>query len=235
MKRPAPVALVDKVRAPGSVLVVVDMQNDFLSEGGASDVAGKPVERLRAVVPPVASLVAHARAAGVPVIYVTSLYGAAGGGYLSDTWLEQAARRGDRRYVELPMCAAGAWGARVVADLQPAADDIIITKHRFGGFHGTDLDDVLRARRVRTVIVTGVLTHVCVHATAMEAFSRDYYTVVPGDCVGDWTDELHRVGLQMIDALYAHVVPSADIRAAWAGAGIEVAAGDAARSRDVPR
>jgi ureidoacrylate peracid hydrolase len=219
------VTLVDKVRPPAAALVIVDMQNDFLADGGASDVAGKPVARLRSAVPSLIELRARARAAGVPVIYVTSVYGAAGSPELSDAWLEQAARRGDRRYVDLPMCAAGTWGVRVVDGLQPTAEDTTVTKHRFGAFHRTDLDDVLRRRGIRTVIIGGVLTHVCVHATAVEAFSRDYYTVVPADCVADWTDELHRAGLQMIDALYGQVVPSADIRTAWAAADLDPDAG----------
>lgn len=65
---------------------------------------------------------------------------------------------------------------------------------------------VPRERAVGTIMATGARPHACVQATTREAFSRDFHTMVPEDCVADWTEELHR--------------------AAWAGTAAGCLAGD---------
>jgi ureidoacrylate peracid hydrolase len=224
------VTLRDALSPATTALVVVDVQNDFVCEGGASHAAGRPVARLQTILSPLAAALGAARVAGVRVVYVTSIYGGPDSPYLSATWYAQAARRGERRYVELPMCAEGSWGGGIVAAVAPQPGDVTVRKHRFSGFHGTGLDDVLRAHGTRTVLLAGVLTHVCVHATAIDAFSRDYTTFVVEDCVADWTDEMHAAGLRMIDTLYGRVVSLAHVRDVWVAPGARVLAAAANRA-----
>ena len=63
----------------------------------------------------------------------------------------------------------GTWGAEIVEALAPRADEAVVSKRRASGFFGTDLDDLLRARSVRTIVLAGVSTHGCVEATARDA------------------------------------------------------------------
>ena len=61
-------------------------------------------------------------------------------------------------------------------------NEVIVTKHRYGAFESSDLDLVLRSKGIRTVIMTGIATNVCVETTARQAFLRDYYVVFTSDC-----------------------------------------------------
>lgn len=78
----------------------------------------------------------------------------------------------------------GSWGAEVVADLPVMPGDLTVLKRRYSGFFASDLDVTLRDRGIRSVVLMGVLTNICVRATAHDSFFLGYDTVVPGDCVG---------------------------------------------------
>lgn len=90
----------------------------------------------------------------------------------------------------------------------------MVTKHRFGGFDGTDLDLVLRTNGIRTLVFTGIITHVCVESTVREASFPDYYNVVLSDVVGGYRDDWHQTSLKVIDWGFGEVAEFADLRRA---------------------
>ena len=94
---------------------------------------------------------------------------------------------------------------------------MIVTKHRYGAFEGTDLDLVLRSRGIRTVIMTGVATNVCVETTARQAFLKDYYVVFTSDCSAPFSQAAHDATLYNIDQFFGEVVTSEQIMACWPG------------------
>ena len=145
-------------------VLVVDMLNDFCKEGGCMVLQ----EGLEAVAP-IANLIDQARAHGVPVIYINDCHRP--GKYDKEF---------DKR---TPHCIDGTWGAQVIDELAPLEQDYCIKKRRFSGFFQTDLDLVLRELGVKTVVVTGVVTNICVRSTCHDAFFLGYKVVVPRDCV----------------------------------------------------
>jgi nicotinamidase-related amidase len=78
---------------------------------------------------------------------------------------------------------AGSWGADIVDELKPRKGDFRVLKRKYSAFQGTDLDQLLRELKVDTVILTGVVTDICIQHTAADAFFRGYKIVVPRDCV----------------------------------------------------
>lgn len=208
--RPA-LSLAERVDPRHAAAVLIDLQHDFCSPGGAMDRSGLDPAPLRKALPAAARLLAAARAVGMPVIHVRNAYNAPGSPYLSEAWLNQARRRWDGRYVEIPMCVPGSWGAEICPEVQPAPDETVVVKHRFSAFAGSDLDLVLRSRRIRTLVVAGVVTYVCVESTVRDAFFADYHVVVCEDGVAGWNPEWHRVSLQILDWGFAEVVRSARV------------------------
>ena len=95
--------------------------------------------------------------------------------------------------------------------MSPEDGDLVIEKHRHSAFAGTELDQVLRDRGVRTVAVAGVQTHVCVESTLRDASARGYYVVVASDCVGSYDRDLHDKTLRCVEAHFGEVVASADL------------------------
>ena len=207
--------LAQKVDPRWVALPLVDVQNDFLAEGGAMDRTGATVARMRPAADCLAHVLAAARRAGVPPIFVRNVYNTAGGQYLSPTWLEQARRRWNGRYVDVPVCAEGSWGGDFYGDVRPLPGEAVVTKYRFSAFGDTDLDLVLRSLGRRTLVVGGVVTHVCVESTVRDAFFRDYYNVILADGVASWDETLHRHSLQVMDWGFGEVACADDVLTLW--------------------
>lgn len=208
--------LPEKVRPDRAALLVIDMSNDFLHPEGKTIVrAGRDPGPARAVVPVQRGLIDAAYAEGVPVFYVvhTTL---PDHGSDSGPWLDA---RGRASYSVADICLDGSWGQQVISELTPRPGDIVVKKYRYSGFAGTNLDNVLRALDRRTVICAGVSTNVCVEATAREAFSHEYYVVIPEDACASWDMALHDASLASARQRYATVCPAADIVEAWRGDG----------------
>ena len=215
MAREMLTTLEQKIDPQWTALLVIDMQNDFCAEGGAFHRSGVDVTPLQVPAKPIKRLVESAHQAGVPVIFIRNVYNTPGGWYLSDVMLEQALRCWQGRYHTIPMCERDSWGGDFYDGVRPGESDLIIAKHRFNAFINTDLDLVLRSKRIRTVVACGVLTNICVESTVREAFFRDYYPVVPSDCVGTMDDELQRVSLRNIGFSFGQVVGSDELRQVW--------------------
>ena len=94
----------------------------------------------------------------------------------------------------------GEQGHEIIAELSPTENEPVIDKPGKGAFYATDLGLVLQNRNIRTLIVCGVTTEVCVHTTVRQANDRGYECVVLSDCVGSYFPEFQRVGLEMIKA-----------------------------------
>jgi ureidoacrylate peracid hydrolase len=207
--------LAEKVRPSHTALVVIDVQNDFCADDGFVAKGGRDVSQLPAMAARLRALIEHARRAGVLIVFVRCSYSTDDNRYLSDVWLEQAARRQGGGYTLSPVCQDGTRGAAFYAGIAPEPGDIIVVKHRYSAFHGTDLDVVLRSHGVRTVALTGVSTHVCVETTAREAFVRDYYTVVVGDCCAAYSQAEHETALKIIDRFFGEITQLDTIRSLW--------------------
>jgi ureidoacrylate peracid hydrolase len=207
--------LEEKVLPEQTALVIVDYQNDFVARGGALDKAGKHSESLEAVHDKIVETMDAARAVGARILFLRCEYSTPDNRFLSDVFLDQARRNFGGLYHEIPVCAPGSWGAEFYEDVQPGPDDLVVTKHRFGGFDGTDLDMVLRTNRIRTLVFTGVVTHVCVESTVREAFFHDYFNVVLSDVVAGYRQPWHETTLEVIDWGFGEVATLADLRSAW--------------------
>ena len=174
-------------------LLVVDMQNDFVDPDAPSTCAPMAQERL----PAIRRLLDGARAAGIPVFFSQGLVAPD----LSDVGLwKGTVHRTGRCQIE------GTRGAEIVAELRPLPGEHIVRKRRPSVFFGSDLDVFLRGHRTDTLIVAGASMSGCVRATVLDAFSRDYRTMVVRECVIDRTRELLERNLFDVDAKYADAV-----------------------------
>ncbi len=97
--------------------------------------------------------------------------------------------------------------------LGPAADDIVVTKHRVSAFAGTDLEQILRANDVETLVLFGIATSGVVLSTVVDAFDADYRIVVLRDCCGDLDPEVHACLLDKIFPRRGTVISSAEFLA----------------------
>lgn len=171
-------------------ILVVDMLNDFFKDGGAMVLEGGDV-----LYEPIEQLTSSGRRLEMPVF-----------------WLNQTLRPDDSLFKKRVVhCLDGTWGVRVVDDLTVADTDIIVPKRRYSGFFQTSLDLYLRERSIQQVIVTGVVTNICVRSTVNDAFFLGYDVFVPEDCVMATSDQLQQSHLYDIDTHYGTVLSSRDL------------------------
>jgi ureidoacrylate peracid hydrolase len=113
------------------------------------------------------------------------------------------------------------WNTDIVPELEPGSGDIVIYKNRFSGFFETELDDVLRRRGTKYLIVTGCTTSVCVESTVRDAMFRDYSCVLLEDCMGepignDLPRSNHEASLLTMQTLFGWVSDSEEFLKALA-------------------
>ena len=222
--------LEEKVHPPHTALIVVDMQNDFCSPGGMMDNEGLDLSAVQAMAARLPALIESARRAGTLVVFVRNVYSTNDNLYLSDAWLEQALRRRGESYTNRMVCAEGSWEGDFYGEVHPLPGEPVVTKHRFSAFYNTDLDTILRAHGIRTLVMTGVATNVCVETTAREGFVRDYYIVFLSDGTACYSEDDQAATLRVIDGLFGQVSSVAEVAGIWDGRGAAATAAQAATS-----
>src|SRR5947209_9646677 len=175
---------------------------------------GRDLSLVADMIPRLERFLSQARAAGVKCVWIRNVYNTGPNWYLSEVWLEQAQRRRNGAYLSIPVCEPNAWNGDFY-EIAPLPDEAIVTKHRYGAFESSDLDLVLRSQGIRTVIMTGVATNVCVETTARQAFLRDYYVVFVNDCTATYSQADHDAALHNIDAFFGQAVTSEQLEACW--------------------
>ena len=169
-----------------TALIVVDMQNAYLSPGGYLDLVGFDVGGSPPVIAEAAAVIAACRAAGIPVIYLQNGFAPDGSdvaGPAAPVWHKSNAlkfMRANPAY-DGKLITTGTWDHAIVDALAPQAGDVVVPKSRYSGFAGTNLDQVLRSRGVRTVLIEGVATNVCVESTLRDAYHREFFPVLVTD------------------------------------------------------
>jgi biuret amidohydrolase len=205
-------------------LVIIDMQRDFLEEGGFGAALGNDVAQLRRAIAPTKRLLAAARAAGLAVIHTRE-------GHRPDLADLPASKKARGRLAAGigdpgPMgriLVRGEKGHDIIPELYPAAGEPIVDKPGKGAFYATDLDAILKNRGIGQLFVCGVTTEVCVNTTVREANDRGYDCLVVSDCVGSYFPEFQEMGLRMIKAqggIFGWVAPSAAVIAALSDSGL---------------
>jgi gluconolactonase len=178
-----------RIKPSSTAMIIQDLQNDVISEGGAFADSGAPKHAAsQNVVANVAGLAKAARAAGVPVIHVHYIVEPGAPGLKLNAPLFQGVK-GSNAVVR------GTWGAAPVAGLEPAAGDLVVEKMRMNGFFGTKLDSLLRGFGAETLIVTGAWTNMSIEHTARHAADAGYEVIVASDGTSTVNDDWQRAGL----------------------------------------
>jgi ureidoacrylate peracid hydrolase len=188
-----------------AALVVVDMQNDYCNALGVYPRHGLNCFDMGSVVQATGGAVAACKARAIPVIYLRMAWNTDASGFPIDAGLiiEQS-----RPFIRTEGLRRGTWGAEVLTELPPP--DYVIEKTRYSGFHNTGLEALLRGLSVDTVYLAGVITNMCVEATARDAFHRDFRFVVLSDCVSGFSRKLHDASLETLQ-IFGRVLASSDL------------------------
>ena len=173
-----------------TVLILIDLQNDVLSDDGWYAKSGVDITHMQRVIEPTQRMLGAARAKGVPVIWTThGLHNEIDAGVFWDT----------RPFLHGGGFRVGSWGHNVFDEFEVLPNDWVVDKRRLSAFFNTELDTILKGLAVETVIISGVLTNQCVAGTTKDAMYRDYKAIMIEDCCGTTLPELHAPTIRMCE------------------------------------
>src|SRR5689334_20231536 len=188
-----------------SALIIQDLQNDVIIEGGAFADSGAPAHATaQNVVGNVADLAATCRAAGVPVIHVWYLVEEGAVGLKQNAPLFQGVK-------EANALVRGTWGAAPAEGLEPRDGDHVVEKMRMNGFYDTQLDILLRGLGADTIIVSGAWTNMSIEHTARHGADAGYEVVVPSDGTSTTGEEWQNAALNYAVTNVGRVVGTDDV------------------------
>jgi nicotinamidase-related amidase len=203
---------IESINPARAVLIVVDMETDFVKPGASFEVPAG-----REMLPRLKKLITFCRERGIDIIYTTHAHRPDGTdmGRFADIYPAIADGSGLKD---------GTKGIEIYSEIAPEPGEIIIKKHRYSAFFGTDLDIILHGLNTDTVIITGVTTENCCHATARDAMFRDYRVAFLSDCTATLAypdlgygelsgEELHRSSLVALAFSTAHVMTAEECMA----------------------
>jgi biuret amidohydrolase len=184
-----------------TALVIIDMQSDFVKPGGFGEMLGNDVSQLSRAVEPIGIVLEKFRSLGMKIIHTREGHRAD----MSDCPPTKRERGkldvgiGDRG----PMgriLVRGEAGHGIIPELKPLDGEPVIDKPGKGSFYATDLERILGNWGVKSLIVTGVTTEVCVQTTIREANDRGFECLVLEDCTASYFPEFQKASIDMIKA-----------------------------------
>jgi ureidoacrylate peracid hydrolase len=169
-------------------VIIVDMQNAFVSKGGLFDLIGFDISATGKIIEPCQEIVRTAREKGIKLIYLQMGYSpdlSDSGGPDSPLWhksrglplLRQRPELKDKLYIY------GTWGADIIDELKPQPGDVVVRKQKHDGFIGTNLDIVLKTYGIKYLVFIGTATNICVESTLRHAFFLEYFPILVSDAV----------------------------------------------------
>lgn len=162
-------------------LLIADMLNDFVKEGSTLEVPAA-----RSIINNLKREITKARRKNIPIIFCCDAH-----------------NKNDQEFQLWPSHAVkGTEGALVIDQLKPHKEDFVVTKTHYSCFYKTSLDKLLKNLGVTYIIVTGVVTNICVLYTVAEAYMRGYKITVPKDCVAGLTQHEHQFALEQMERLF---------------------------------
>jgi gluconolactonase len=178
-----------KLNARKTALIIQDLQNDVITEGGAFASSGAPAHaKKQNVVENVKKLAGAMRKAGGIVIHIHYIVEPGAPGLKLNAPLF-------RGLAESKAVVRGTWGAAPVVGLEPQAGDIVVEKMRMNGFHGTKLDTILQGHGIDSLVITGAWTNFSIEHTARHGADSGYEVVVATDGTSTINDEWQNAGI----------------------------------------
>lgn len=181
-------------------LILVDLQKDFCQVSPSSETDQEVYD---ATLNRAGAFLERYRESGRTPIFVRTTHDEHSN---SPAWSAKFYRR------DKPMpCRPGTEGAELADALSVKSSDIVVTKHRYSGFYGTDLETYLSSNDVTRLLVGGTNTNVCVASTVFGAFDRDFYVTILEDCTITDEPEFHEQTLRNIESNFGTVSRSGKI------------------------
>ncbi|HET6589638.1 MAG TPA: isochorismatase family cysteine hydrolase [Candidatus Nitrosocosmicus sp.] len=185
-------------------LVVIDMQNGFVSKGGSYDHLGMNIQDYQKVIPKVKELIQFCRTKNIPIFYTEAVREASGIDLLTRFHRLLPLAREER--LKVPITVRGTWDAQTIDEIKPTENDHIVIKRRDGAFQDTELRVWLQSEGINTLVFCGIDTSICVETSLREAFNIGYDVILVSDSTASGNKRHYETTLERVRDYYGLVL-----------------------------
>jgi ureidoacrylate peracid hydrolase len=186
-------------------LLVIDVQNGFVSKGGSYDLLGMETSYYREIIPKINNLINLCRNVGIPIFYTQAVRESSGIDLLTRSHKILPKSR-EERIKKKPICVRETWDAEIVNEIKPTEGDHVVIKRRDSAFHDTEIGVWLRSLNIDTLIFCGIDTSICVETSLRDAFNIGYDVVLISDATASNNKKHYESTLENVKGYYGIVI-----------------------------
>jgi ureidoacrylate peracid hydrolase len=186
-------------------LIVIDVQNGFVSKGGSYDQLGMDVSHYQHVIPQISELIRLCRGVNIPIFYTQAVREKSGIDLLTNTHRILPKSR-EERIRKKPICVIGTWDANIVDKIKPSPMDHIVIKRRDSAFQDTEIGVWLKSIGIDTLVFCGIDTSICVEASLRDAFNNGYDVILISDATASGNIKHFESTLEIVRDYYGVVM-----------------------------
>ena len=185
-------------------LIVVDMQNGFVSKGGSYDKLGMNTSNYRKIIPKLKNLIEFCRSKEIPIFYTEAVKEASGIDLL--TKIHNFLPKSRQERLRFPICIRGTWDGVTLDRLKPKKNDHVVIKRRDSAFQDTELRVWLQSEGINFLVFTGIDTSICVETSLREGFNIGYDVALISDATASGIKEHYKTTLERVRDYYGLVM-----------------------------
>jgi ureidoacrylate peracid hydrolase len=186
-------------------LMVIDVQNGFVSKGGSYDQLGMNVSRYQHVISQISELIRLCRSVNIPIFYTQAVREKSGIDILTNTHRILPKSREERIRTK-PICVIGTWDADIVDEIKPSIMDHVVIKRRDSAFQDTEIGVWLKSIGIDTLVFCGIDTSICVEASLRDAFNNGYDVILISDATASGNIKHFESTLEIVRDYYGLVM-----------------------------
>jgi ureidoacrylate peracid hydrolase len=186
-------------------LIVIDVQNGFVSKGGSYDELRMDISRYQRVIPNISKLIGLCRSVDIPIFYTQAVREKSGIDLLTNTHRILPKSR-EERIRKRPICVIGTWDADIVDEIKPSPMDHIVVKRRDSAFQDTEIGVWLESIGIDTLMFCGIDTSICVEASLRDAFNEGYDVILISDATASGNIKHSESTLEVVRDYYGLVM-----------------------------
>lgn len=191
-------------------LLVIDVQNGFMSNGGSYDLLGMKISNYQQIIPKLKDLITICRKHNVPVFYTQAVRETSGIDLLTRTHRILPKAR-EERIKKRPICVRGTWDAKIVEEVKPTNKDHVVIKRRDSAFQDTETEVWLNSLQVNTLIFCGIDTSICVETSLRDGFNRGYDVILISDATASTNFRHYKTTIEHVKEYYGLVMKAKEM------------------------
>lgn len=192
-------------------LLVIDVQNGFMSKGGSYDLLGMKISNYQHIIPRLKELISICRIYNVPIFYTQAVRESSGIDLLTKTHRILPKSR-EERIKKRPICVRGTWDAKIIDEVKPTNKDHIVIKRRDSAFQDTETEVWLNSLKVNTLIFCGIDTSICVETSLRDGFNKGYDVILISDATASSNIRHYKTTIEHVKEYYGLVMKVKEIK-----------------------